>query len=103
MSVLAFALAGVALIGVPPSGASLAKSVFLQAVAETEQWWWAFVVQAGGVLTSSYVVLVLAHALAPADAPREPQAHVSRVAPALWATTCRSRWTLSTISSSRTR
>ena len=82
MSVLTFALAGVALIGVPPSGASLAKNLFLQAAAETEQWWWAFVVQAGGVLTSSYLVLVLAHALAPAEAPREPQAHVPRTAEA---------------------
>ena len=82
MSVLTFTLAGVALIGVPPSGASLAKNLFLQAAAETEQWWWAFVVQAGGVLTSSYLVLVLAHALAPAEAPREPQAHVPRTAEA---------------------
>ena len=68
-SVLAFALAGVALIGVPPSGASLAKDLLLQAAAETAQWWWTVVVHAGGILTSSYVLLVLAHALAPADAP----------------------------------
>jgi NADH:ubiquinone oxidoreductase subunit 5 (subunit L)/multisubunit Na+/H+ antiporter MnhA subunit len=40
------ALAGVALIGVPPSGASLAKTLLLQAATETEQWWWAFVVHA---------------------------------------------------------
>jgi len=69
ISVLAFALAGVALIGVPPSGASLAKDLLLQAAAETAQWWWTVVVHAGGILTSSYVLLVLAHALAPADAP----------------------------------
>ena len=68
MSVLAFALGGVALIGVPPSGAYLAKELLLQAAAETQQWWWAVVIQAGGIFTSSYVVLVLAHALAPADA-----------------------------------
>jgi multicomponent Na+:H+ antiporter subunit D len=83
MSMLTFTLAGVALIGVPPSGASLAKDLFLQAAAETEQWWWAFVVQAGGVLTSSYVVLVLAHALAPAEALSEPQAHAPRTAEAV--------------------
>jgi formate hydrogenlyase subunit 3/multisubunit Na+/H+ antiporter MnhD subunit len=82
MSVLTFTLAGVALIGVPPSGASLAKTLFLQAAAETEQWWWAFVVHAGGVSTSSYVVLVLAHALAPARSTKESQAHVSRAAEA---------------------
>ena len=50
MSVLAFALGGVALIGVPPSGAYLAKELLLQAAVETEQWWWAVVIQAGGIL-----------------------------------------------------
>ena len=56
MSVVAFALAGVALIGVPPSGAYLAKELLLQAAAETGQWWWDVVIQAGGVFTSSYVL-----------------------------------------------
>jgi formate hydrogenlyase subunit 3/multisubunit Na+/H+ antiporter MnhD subunit len=69
MSVLAFALGGVALIGVPTSGAYLAKELLLQAAAETEQWWWEVVIQAGGILTSGYVVPVLAHALAPAHLP----------------------------------
>ena len=63
MSVVAFALGGVALIGVPPSGAYLAKELLLQAAAETGQWWWDVVIQAGGIFTSSYVLLVLAHAL----------------------------------------
>ena len=67
ISVLAFALAGVALIGVPPSGAYLAKELMLQAATQTEQWWWAITVQAGGIFTSGYVLLVLVHALAPAD------------------------------------
>jgi multicomponent Na+:H+ antiporter subunit D len=68
-SVLAFAVGGVALIGVPPSGAYLAKELLLQAAIETEQWWWAVVIQAGGIFTSAYLVLVLVHALAPADGP----------------------------------
>jgi multicomponent Na+:H+ antiporter subunit D len=68
-SVLAFALGGLALIGVPPSGAYLAKELLLAASAQTGQWWWAVVIQAGGILTASYVVLVLGHALAPARAP----------------------------------
>jgi formate hydrogenlyase subunit 3/multisubunit Na+/H+ antiporter MnhD subunit len=67
VGVLAFAVGGVALIGVPPSGAYWAKELLLQATAETEQRWWGFVIQAGGILTSAYLVLVLAHALAPAD------------------------------------
>jgi formate hydrogenlyase subunit 3/multisubunit Na+/H+ antiporter MnhD subunit len=69
MSVLAFGVAGVALIGVPPSGAGLAKDLLLQAATETKQWWWAVAIQAGGIFTSSYVLLVLVHALAPADQP----------------------------------
>ena len=39
MSVLAFAIGGVAFIGVPPSGAFLAKELLLQAAAETKEWW----------------------------------------------------------------
>jgi formate hydrogenlyase subunit 3/multisubunit Na+/H+ antiporter MnhD subunit len=72
VSVLAFAVAGVALIGVPPSGAYLAKELLLGTAFETEQWWWAIVVQAGGIFTSAYVVLVLVHTLAPATGPVTP-------------------------------
>ena len=82
VSVLAFTLGGVALIGVPPSGAYLAKDLLLQAAGETGQWWWAVVVQAGGVFTSSYLLLVLAHALAPADAPSTLRVRVPRMAEA---------------------
>ena len=77
MSVIAFALAGVALIGVPPSGAHLAKELLLQAASGTGQWWWAVAIQAGGILTSSYVVLVLAHAMAPADEPVAPRVQIA--------------------------
>jgi formate hydrogenlyase subunit 3/multisubunit Na+/H+ antiporter MnhD subunit len=78
MSVLAFALAGVALLGMPPSGAYLAKELLLQAATATEQWWWAVAIQAGGVFTAGYVLLVLAHALAPADEPVALQVHMPR-------------------------
>lgn len=79
MSVLTFALAGVALMGLPPSGAYVAKKLLLDAAAGTGQWWWAFVMEAGALLTASYVVLVLAHALWPADGPVKPCAPVSRL------------------------
>jgi len=78
MSILAFALGGVALIGVPPGGAYLAKELLLQAAGETEQWWWAIVIQAGGIFTSAYLVLVLAHVLAPVDKPVTLRAHMLR-------------------------
>jgi len=76
MSVLAFALGGVALIGVPPGGAYLAKELLRRSAVETEQWWWELVIQAGGIFTSAYLVLVLVHALAPADKPVTLRAHV---------------------------
>ena len=37
--------------------------LLLQAADESGLWWWTDVIQAGGIFTSSYVVLVLAHAL----------------------------------------
>jgi multicomponent Na+:H+ antiporter subunit D len=69
LSVLAFALSGLALIGTPFSGAALAKELQLLAAGETQQWWWSLVIHASGILTSSYVVLVLAYAFAPANEP----------------------------------
>jgi formate hydrogenlyase subunit 3/multisubunit Na+/H+ antiporter MnhD subunit len=63
LSVLAFGFGGVALMGVLPSGAYLAKKLLLDAAGSTGQWWWAWVLQAGGFLTASYVVLVLAQTL----------------------------------------
>jgi NADH:ubiquinone oxidoreductase subunit 5 (subunit L)/multisubunit Na+/H+ antiporter MnhA subunit len=79
MSLLAFALGGAALIGVPPSGAYLAKELLFQAAAQTGQWWWGVVIQTGGILTSSYVFLVLAHALTPADEPVTSRVPISRI------------------------
>jgi multicomponent Na+:H+ antiporter subunit D len=79
IGVLAFALAGVALIGLPPSGAYLAKTLLIAASTETSQWWWGTVIQAGGVLTSSYVLLVLMHASLPGAEPVTLRSPVSRL------------------------
>ncbi len=79
VSVLAFALGGVALMGAPPSGAYLAKKLLLEAASGTGQWWWELVLQAGGLFTAGYVALVLAHALDRAPEPLELRAPVSRV------------------------
>lgn len=69
LSILTFALGGIALMGVQPGGAYLAKELLLQAATDTGQWWWEVVLQAGGMFTAAYVVLVLAHATAPSDKP----------------------------------
>jgi len=82
-SVLAFGLAGLALIGLPPSGAYVAKDLLLDAASATSQWWWALAIQAGGILAAGYVLLVIMHMLAPAPGlaapgPAGSRKHVSR-------------------------
>jgi len=62
-SLLAFALAGVSLVGLPPSGGFAAKWLLLSAAVTTGQWWWAVVIVLGGLLTGAYLVLVLMRAL----------------------------------------
>ena len=79
VTVLTFAVAGLALMGLPPSGAFAAKKLLLDAAGTSGQWWWEVVLDVGGMLTASYVVLVLAHALSPAPAPVRPHAPVSRL------------------------
>jgi multicomponent Na+:H+ antiporter subunit D len=76
---LAFALAGVALIGLPPSGAYLAKTLLVTASTQTSQWWWGAVIQAGGVLTSGYVLLVVMHTVLPGAEPGTLRGPVSRL------------------------
>ena len=79
LTILAFALGGIALMGVIPSGAYLAKKMFLDAADGSGQWWWAMVLQAGGVLTCGYVVLVLAHAFKSTDAPVQARTAIPRL------------------------
>jgi NADH:ubiquinone oxidoreductase subunit 5 (subunit L)/multisubunit Na+/H+ antiporter MnhA subunit len=79
LTVFAFALSGLALIGVPPSGVYFAKGLLLEAAGETRQWWWAIVIQGGAFLTSGYVLLVLAFALEPADEPVTLRVQVPRI------------------------
>jgi formate hydrogenlyase subunit 3/multisubunit Na+/H+ antiporter MnhD subunit len=78
MTVLAFALAGASLIGLPPSGGFLAKWVLISAAITTGQWWWALVMLVGGLLTSAYVFIVVVNALTPAPEGWVPQAAVPR-------------------------
>jgi formate hydrogenlyase subunit 3/multisubunit Na+/H+ antiporter MnhD subunit len=72
LSVLAFVVGGVALMGVFPSGAYLAKKLLLDAADTSGQWWWEVVLQGGGFLTASYVALVLAHVMRRGDAAAAP-------------------------------
>lgn len=56
------ALAGVALIGLPPSGTFLAKWQLMAAAFAAEQWLWVPVIGAGSLLAAAYVFRVLGHA-----------------------------------------
>lgn len=71
VTTFSLALAGIALIGLPPSGTFLGKWALLAAAMEDGQWAWVVVVGAGTVLGAGYVFRVLGHAFAPADGQRK--------------------------------
>jgi formate hydrogenlyase subunit 3/multisubunit Na+/H+ antiporter MnhD subunit len=68
LPVLAFALGGLSLVGIQPSGGYLVKAVLQGSVADSGAWWWGLVLDAGGLLTAAYLTWVLGHAL---SGPRE--------------------------------
>jgi multicomponent Na+:H+ antiporter subunit D len=63
ISTYAFGIAGMSLIGLPPSGGFVGKWLLLSASLSSGQWWWALVIVVGGVLTAGYVFLVLGQEL----------------------------------------
>ena len=65
----AIALAGVALIGLPPSGAFLGKWQLLAGSVVTGQWVWLVVTAIGSLLAAAYVFRVLGHAFGPGSYP----------------------------------
>ncbi|WPL16364.1 Multiple resistance and pH homeostasis protein D [Thiorhodovibrio winogradskyi] len=64
---LTLALAGTALIGLPPSGSFTAKWLLMGGAFATGQWWWVLVLFAGTLLAVAYVfrLLTLAFGLEP--------------------------------------
>jgi multicomponent Na+:H+ antiporter subunit D len=79
VTVLAFAVAGLALMGVVPSGAYLAKKLLLDAAGSSGQWWWTIVLQGGAAFTAGYVVLVLGSALRSPAQPLQMKKRVARL------------------------
>jgi formate hydrogenlyase subunit 3/multisubunit Na+/H+ antiporter MnhD subunit len=73
ITMFAFGLGGLSLMGLPPSGGFAAKWLLLQATVDRGAWLWAAVVLAGGLLAGGYVYRVIAPALA-----EEPLAVKSR-------------------------
>ena len=80
VTVLAFAVAGLALMGVVPSGAYLAKKLLLEAADSSGQWWWTIVLQGGAAFTAGYVVLILTSVLRRPPAPLQLAKRASRLA-----------------------
>ena len=76
LTVLAFGLAALSLLGVPPTGGFVAKWLLLTAAMEAAQWWWAVVIFGGGLLAGGYLFRMVAPMLADAG---EPIAGVSSV------------------------
>ncbi len=59
VNLLVFAIAGVSLIGLPPSAGFIAKWLLLTASIESGQWWWVIVVLCGGLITAIYLAKIL--------------------------------------------
>ena len=68
-TVLAFALGGAALVGLPPSGGFMAKWLLLSAALITGQWWWMAAMVVGGLLTAAYVFSIVVKAMTPSPTP----------------------------------
>ncbi len=61
MTLAAFALAGVCIMGLPPGGGFIAKWLMVQASLESGQWWWAAALILGSLVAAAYVFKVVGH------------------------------------------
>ncbi|BDY07039.1 proton-conducting transporter membrane subunit [Ferrimonas sp. YFM] len=59
LTITAFTLAGVSIMGLPPSGGFVAKWLLLQASVQSGQWWWALILLLGGFLAAAYLFRVI--------------------------------------------
>ena len=61
LNIFAFGLAGVSLMGLPPSGGFNAKWLLLQSSFLSGQWWWIVVLLIGSLLSAAYIFRVFAY------------------------------------------
>ncbi len=76
VTMLAFAVAGTSLIGVPPLGGFFGKLLLLDGVTASGQWFYAVVILGGTLLTAAYVFRVVGVAMQSGDPPGQPRAVV---------------------------
>jgi len=77
LTVTAFALAGVSIMGLPPSGGFIGKWLLLDTALRTGQWWWVIILILGGLLAAAYVFKVIGRTFTQAAV-----AHEARAVPA---------------------
>ncbi|USD36452.1 complex I subunit 5 family protein [Ferrimonas sp. SCSIO 43195] len=79
LTFIALALAGISLMGLPPSGGFIAKWLLLEASLESGQWWWGAILLVGGLLAAAYVFKIIAHAFTQAEPGHDSQGGVARM------------------------
>jgi multicomponent Na+:H+ antiporter subunit D len=72
ISAFAFGLAGMSLVGLPPSSGFAGKWMLLSASLAQGQWWWVAVILMGSLLAAAYVMRVLTHAFTQVPDPPAP-------------------------------
>jgi multicomponent Na+:H+ antiporter subunit D len=65
VAMMAFGIAGISLVGLPPSGGFVAKWYLLVGSITTGQWWWVIVLVIGTLLTVGYLMRFVRPAFAP--------------------------------------
>ncbi|MET0066914.1 MAG: proton-conducting transporter membrane subunit [Candidatus Thiodiazotropha sp.] len=83
LTTFTLALAGVALVGLPPSGGFIAKWQLLTTAITSGQWIWLPVVGLGTLLAAAYLFRLLGHAFAPGEGVGPRLAVVREEIPAL--------------------
>ena len=78
LTLAAFAVAGVSIMGLPPSGGFVAKWLMVEASLDSGQWWWAVVLILGSLLAAAYIFKVIGHAFTQAQ-----ELHSSKGVPAV--------------------
>jgi multicomponent Na+:H+ antiporter subunit D len=65
LATFAFGIAGLSLVGLPPSGGFVGKWYLLVASFQTGQWWWTVLIVVGSLLTAAYLMRVVKQTFAP--------------------------------------
>lgn len=66
-SLITFALAGVSIVGLPPSGGFLGNWLLFTVAWKSGQWWWIGIIVIGSLLAAAYIIKVLKPAFEKTD------------------------------------